>query len=465
MSSPLLAADSLSHSVDSWLSRSKPIRIDIVGQEIIDRSTTPVLTDDGVEPWYVGLRAYLVSKEDRFEILPGGLARVSPDADSLNFTMTAGERSQDVWVLSDKPVQHMSLLDSPSTLIEPRRSGSELPSRVADNFFWLGRYTERAEQTARLVKTLSASLESEDTDGPENIPLLRTLASQGQIDPDYVVPELSRTVSDAISVLPEVVLDRQRPMSLMTSVENTIRTAVRVRDRISHDMWRSIDRLNDHIQFAAHNRNVESVDMMVLLEGTLADLSAFTGVTSEGMTRALGWRFLDLGRRIERSWQTATLLRSFFATDENDDPDTVEALLTVTDTLMTYRNRYLATFQIPVVLDLLLADTTNPRSIIYQLTRINEHLEAMPGNQPDSLLNPERKLALSLANTVRLADVYELSATNSDGARDRLVKVLKRLIDQLPKLSDAVSSRFLIHAGLPRHFGSSETTSVVNPGS
>lgn len=425
-----------------------------VGQEIIQRSTTPVLTDNGVEPWYVGLRSFLVAAGDGFEALPGGLARVSADSDSLNFTMTDGERSQDVWVVSQSPVEQVSLLEGPTTQIEPRRSGSELPSRVADNFFWLGRYAERAAQSARLLRTLLTSLESEDTDGPENTPLLRVLAGQGQIDPDHAVTELSRTITDAITALPENVLDRSRALSLQSTVDNVVRTAERVRDRISQDMWRAVDRLKaQFVQTAA--ADLQSVDLMMLLENSQESLSALVGLVAEGMTRTLGWRFFDLGLRLERTWQTMEILRSFFAEQRNDDPDTLEALLTTTDSLMTYRMRYLSTLQIPVVLDLLITDTTNPRSMTYQLSRINEHLSAMPGNAERALLTAEQKVAMSLANTVRLVDVYELSQFDAERGRIQLSQLLLRLEERLPRLSDAISSRFLIHAGLPRHFGSS----------
>lgn len=426
-----------------------------VGQEIISRSTTPVLTENGVEPWYVGLRSFLVATSDGFEALPGGLARVSADSDSLNFTMTDGERSQDVWVVSESPVEQVSLLKGPTTQIEPRRSGAELPSRVADNFFWLGRYAERAAQSARLLRTLLTNLESEDTDGPGNAPLLRMLAGQGQIDPDHVVKELSRTMTDAVTTLPETVLDRSRPLSLQSTVDNVVRTAERVRDRISQDMWRAVDRLQAQFIQAASVRNPQSADLMVLLENSQESLSALVGLVAEGMTRTLGWRFFDLGIRLERTWQTMEILRSSFAEHRNDDADTLEALLTTADSLMTYRTRYLATLQVPVILDLLITDTSNPRSMTYQLSRINEHLNAMPGNAERALMTPEQKLAMSLANTVRLVDIYELSQFQNERGRVQLTQLLKRLEEQLPRLSDAISSRFLIHAGLPRHFGSS----------
>ena len=424
-----------------------------VGQEMVSRSTTPVLTDDGLKPWFVGLRSYAVATEDGFETMPGGLARVSPDSNSLNFTMTAGERSQDVWVLSDLPVEQTTLLDPVSVQIEPRRGGGELPSRVADNLFWLGRYSERAEQTARLLRTLFINLESEDSNGREIPSLLRVLVDQGHVEPDHVITELSAALPSIVTLLPKIVLDPRSGMSLQTSISRAVSTALRVRDRISFEMWRSVDQLNSEVLQVARTTAPESIDMLVLLDNTLSNLSGFAGLAAEGMTRTLGWRFLDLGRRIERSWQMVSLLKSFLNDYRNDDVETLEALLTVTDSMMTYRNRYLSTFQIPLVLDLLVADTTNPRSILFQLNRISQHLSAMPGNRDRAMLNREQHLAVSMTNDVQLANLFELGECRADGTRPELKALLKNLNIELPKLSDAIAGRFLIHAGLPRHFG------------
>lgn len=425
-----------------------------VGQEIVTRSTTPVLTESGVQPWSVGLRSYSVATEDGFETMPGGLVRVSPDSNSLNFTMTAGERTQDVWVLAQGPVEYKSLLEKVSTQLKPRRSGAELPSRVADNLFWLGRYSERAEQTARLLRTLFIHLESEDKDGPEIAPLLRVLVNQGLIEPDHVIDELSATLPDVVSTLAGAVFDANTSMSLQSSVSSAVQTAMRVRDRISTEMWRSVDRLDEHVLDVARKGDQESVDILALLDHTVADLSAFAGLAAEGMTRTLGWRFLDLGRRIERSWLMTSLLKSFFAEHRSDDPDTLESLLSVTDSLMTYRNRYLSTFQIPLVLDLLMMDTTNPRSILFQLNCINEHLNAMPGNIDRALLSPEQYLARQLQSEVQLVNLLEISKGDTNSERKSLATLLNSLNEKLPELSNTIAAGFLIHAGLPRHFGS-----------
>lgn len=431
---------------------------EFVGQEIVPRSTTPVLTDSGLEPWSVGLRSYSVATDTGFTTMPGGLARVSPDSHSLNFTMTAGERTQDVWVLSDDKVAYKSLLEKAATQLEPRRSGAELPSRVADNLFWLGRYSERAEQTARLLRILFNCLESEGKDGPEIAPLLRVFVDQGFIESDHVIDELSNSLPDVVTTLTAAVFDNNISMSLHSTVSHAVQTAMRVRDRISIEMWRSIDRLDVHVLDVARGNSRDSIDILALLDHTVADLAGFAGLAAEGMTRTLGWRFLDLGRRIERSWLMTSLLKSFFAEHRSEDPDSLETLLSVTDSLMTYRNRYLSTFQIPLVLDLLMMDSTNPRSILFQLHRITEHLSSMPGNADRALLSPEQHLARKLESEVQLANLLEISEFEQAGGRPALAKLLRWLDRKLPELSDTVAAGFLIHAGLPRHFGNATST-------
>ena len=119
---------------------------------------------------------------------------------------------------------------------------------------------------------------------------------------------------------------------------------------------------------------------------------------------------------------------------------------------MTYRSRYLATLEPAAVLDLLLTDDTNPRSLRYQLDRIEEHVTELPRGEQVAQLTAEQRLAASLRHSVLLADVYELAKPDTKGERTALIKLLSRLIDRLPKLSDAISNRYLIHAGMQRHF-------------
>jgi uncharacterized alpha-E superfamily protein len=169
----------------------------------------------------------------------------------------------------------------------------------------------------------------------------------------------------------------------------------------------------------------------------------------ESMTRTQGWRFLDIGRRIERSLYSCALLRSTLVVSSDSETAILEALLEIADSLMTYRSRYLATLQPAAVLDLLLSDETNPRSIGFQLAALSEHIESLPRDQSSPALTKEQRLAVSALTGVRLADIGNLCETEA-GVREKLDRLLRRLVLLLRSLSDAIGHTYLVHAGPSR---------------
>lgn len=424
-----------------------------VAQETVDRSSAPAWGPSGPQPWRVALRAFLVASNERFAALPGALARVSTDSWILDGAMTSGERSQDVWIESHEPIEQVSLLPSQHEELALRRSGAELPSRVADNLYWLGRSVERTEGTARLLRTTLVSLSNEWDDDAEERPLLRALAEQGQIEPDYVVSGLYEQLPDIRDALPTAAFDTRLPRSLRTTVNEVVRLASTVRDRLAIDMWRTVRRIDEACRPPDAARPVDATEFIGMLDDVIGDLLSFAGLVTESMTRTQGWRFLDLGRRIERAWQTASLLGSTLCERTPHEFSILESVLETVDSSMTYRTRYLASLQLPTVLDLLLTDETNPRSIGYQIAAISEHVDHLPRSESQAVRSEEQRLALALLNAMRLADAFDLSRTTADGRREQLDRLLRQLFDQLPRLSEAVSSRFLLHAGLSRHFG------------
>jgi len=437
---------------DELVARVRQAPASYIAQEVVDRSTAPAWTPAGPQPWHIALRAFFVAAGESFVALPGALARVSTESKILDNAMTSGERSQDVWIESHGPIEHVTLLPSQQEETALRRSGAELPSRVADNLFWLGRSVERAEGAARLLRTTLAALSNEWDDTAEEQPLLRALAEQGQIEPDYVVSGLQEQLPDIREVLPQAVFDTRLPRSLRSTVNEVVRLASTVRDRLAVDMWRTVRRVDDVCRRPELGRVPDTTEVLGLLDEVIGELLSFAGLVSESMTRTQGWRFLDLGRRIERAWQTSMLLRSTLCEPMKFEFSILESVLQTADSIMTYRSRYLASLQLPTVLDLLLTDETNPRSIGFQVAAIADHVDQLPRGEGQAVRSPEQRMALALVNAVRLADVFELSRPGADGRREPLDRLLKRLCDQLPKLSDAVSGRFLIHAGLSRHF-------------
>lgn len=417
-----------------------------VGQETVQRSCAPVSVGTKCDPWSVALRTFLVTSGDTYDVMPGGLARVARSPETLDVTVSAGEGSKDAWVLSDEPVRPVSLLRQKTERIELRRSGSELPSRVADNLYWLGRHVARADGAARLLRTLIGRLatESEATEVPERQLLLRCAAAVGQID--------YRTINSDVpieSTLPMMVLDDLRPSGLRSQLATLYRTAWTVRDRLSFDAWRIVSRLAGDFP-EADGGPLGFNELLPPLNRTIVDLAAFSGLVADSMTRSQGWRFLDIGRRLEHALHVARLLSAAAPDLGREEASVLESLLDAGDSLMTYRSRYMANLQAAAVLDLLLTDDTNPRSVAFQLETLVRHLDNLPHDDRQAGLRVEQRQAMALLYAVRNLDVLTLDA---DPGRDgELSGLLQQLAYGLPELSEAITHRYLHHSGISRQF-------------
>jgi uncharacterized alpha-E superfamily protein len=191
-------------------------------------------------------------------------------------------------------------------------------------------------------------------------------------------------------------------------------------------------------------------DVLSMLNQMILNLSAFSGVAIENMTRGPGWQFLDLGRRIERALCMISLLRSTLAAPAANEHMVLEALLEIADSSMTYRNRYATNLQVVPLVDLLMIDETNPRSIGYQLAALAQHVKNVPRQQADPLLTSEQRLVISVLSSIQLADVSVLGEVDSSGNRTTLDELLERLANELRDLASTISHKYLVHAG-PSH--------------
>ncbi len=429
-----------------------------VAQEQVLRSAAPVWNGQGLEPWQVAFRAFLVAADDNYTIMPGGLCRVSAPGQTVADSMAAGEGSKDVWVLSDGPVAQVTLLQPAGRAIAVRRSGNELPSRVADNLFWLGRNAERAEGKLRLLRSILVRLnsESETEDLPEIGVLFQALAGQGQAGAEALAPHplLPREVLE--EELFASLFEADRHDSLRSNLIAMNQVASMVRDRISIDSWRILYRIEQDFRRPSLPREfVQPGDLLALLNQVLINLSAFSGMATESMTRTQGWRFLDLGRRVERAMDTCALLRSTLVVPTDSETAVMEAVLEIADSLMTYRSRYLATLQPAPVLDLLVSDESNPRSIAFQLAALSEHIESLPRDQSSPARSREQRLSMSALTGVRLADIPGMCEVEG-GVREKFDRLLCRLVLHLRNLSDTIAHTYLVHAGPSRQLAELE---------
>jgi uncharacterized alpha-E superfamily protein len=245
-------------------------------------------------------------------------------------------------------------------------------------------------------------------------------------------------------VLPLSVFDEEQPQALRSTVSRLAHLSALVRDRISLDTWKILRQLDE--QFWPSTSEIDLADLLEKLDALLRNLSAFTGLALENMTRTQAWQFLQLGRRIERGMQISNLVRVMLHSGGAPDHAVLEALLEVADSIMTYRSRYLARVQLAPVLDLLLTDESNPRSVAFQIACCAGHVEQLPRDAHDED-SPEMKLVAGLGELVRNIDAQTLAREFNDGDTEQLDWLFNQLETMLPKLSDAVSHRYLLHVG------------------
>ena len=428
-----------------------------VGQELINLATTPVWEEARLQPRPAVLRAYVAASAEGFTVMRGGLTRVTPNADSFVVSLQQGGGSKDTWVLSNAPVSTFSLLAPSGQPMPLSRAGGDLPSRAADNLFWLGRYVERAEGLVRLLRVIFVRLNehANTLDTPELPPLLRALTSLTRTLPGFVGEGAAACLAAPEAELFQLVFDLDKPGGLAFNLAALQRTAGSVRDRMSLDMWRVLAGLDLHALHEVRIGKPNLPDLVDFLNRAIITLSAFGGLALDSMTRGHAWRFLDLGRKVERAHHTVFLLKHTLASPVAQEGPLLEALLDVADSAMTYRRRYLSGVQAAPVLDLLLTDESNPRSVVFQLVAMRDNVDQLPKDPALPGRAPEQRLALALLTTLQLAEVEQLAALTLDNRRPQLESLLIDIGKELPHLSDAITRHFLSHLQAPQHLAGS----------
>ena len=412
----------------------------------ITPSLAPAWNQQGVGQCYNVLRVFACATEHGFSVMPGGLAITAGDIETLKRDCPERQQSKDIWVLSDTPVEPFTLMGGLHNISEFKRS-SDLPSRVADNLLWLGRYLERAEGLTRLLRSIFRRLSGEDrpTEIPELQFLLSILRTKEIIPPssesDTDLPlyrELSQHLLDAL-------YRKDRPGSVVSILRRVQETAHKVRDRLSIDSSRVINRLEG---FADN----PSGDPLELLDETLFTLSAFSGLAMESMTRGFRWRFVDMGRRIERALNLAILIRISLPLVCSNSRTTLQSLLEVADSIMTYRGRYKSSFQLAPVLDLLLADESNPKSLAFQFNQLADHVKHLPQQSERRFSCPEERIALEMLTTVRLLDLTGIKCEKETPQHESLATFLASMESLLKEFAQQVSGHYLSRVPATPHY-------------
>jgi uncharacterized circularly permuted ATP-grasp superfamily protein/uncharacterized alpha-E superfamily protein len=401
---------------------------DFIGQEIVRLTTMPAWANRQLQPRPFIVRIFVAKTADGFTVMPGGFCRVSDGTDPRAVSMQVGGRSADVWVASDGPVNATTLLPAPDHVAIRRLIGT-LPSRAADNLFWLGRYLERAEATLRILRALLGRVtEAEGVKGLVAQQLLRLLEAWGAVS-----PEPPRTAPGLI--VGHVLHRRDSTGSLPSLVLAARGAAAVIRDRFSPDAWRTINTLVALLD----DRKLAVTTEAEAFERTnqaLQMIAAFSGLAQENMNRLNGWRFLEIGRRIERGIATCRFVRQLAFSDAI--AETLDALLELGDSQITYRIRYIMVPACAPVIDLLVLDPNNPRSVAFQMEQIGGHLARLPSNASDGRLSASESVVTLLLAELKTADAENLGKAD-----------VERFEKALMRISDDMVLRYFTHRELP----------------
>ena len=419
-----------------------------VAQEMVNLSQAPTWSrahERRLLARPVGLRAYAVSSPDGYSVMPGGLARVAVGANTRIISMQRGGASKDAWVLTDGPVREFSMLKPSIGVRDLIRAGANLTSRVVANLFWLGRYSERFDDSARLLRVaLARVVEAGGARTPTVVSVMELATLLGVLP----TPEEDTEVKEGSEhVLLEAIYDPDQPGSLAGNIRNLMWSATHVRERLSLDHWHSLNRLQRDQQ-SALKKHPTLTEAIAFLDRVLGVSSSLTGFAMDNMTRDDGWRFLIVGRRMERLSFLAKAISYFLRLESTRGPGSLEWLLEFFDSIITYRSRYSRQPELLPVIDLLVFDDSNPHGVIFQasvlvryLERMGRELEADFDSELSSIIERLRNFDLTRLENIQFGDCHECATC------EELATLLHELDVAAVKLSDNLGMRYFTHVG------------------
>ena len=400
---------------------------DYIAQEVVRLSTTPVWVENRLEPRPFVLRVYAAMGPDgKFQVMPGGFCRISDRLDSRAVAMGEGVQTADVWITSNRPVEMTSLLPQ-NDAVAIRRIMGNLPSRAADNLFWLGRYLERAEATLRLIRCLARrTIENEDMsqEGAATTQRLRKLLTDWGSVPAKPAAPLT-----PVGFLNSALFNVDEYGSAVSLARDSQRTASVIRERLSGDTWRIVVELCKQLETG--RGPLDEPEILERADIALEEIASISGLAQENMNRVAGWRFLEIGRRLERAVNTCRFVRQFGM--EQARATDFDVLLDLIDSQITYRSRYLVGVAPYPVRDMALLDPYNPRSVAFQTERLTEHIATLPVLRQDGMLEPPNRIAIELNADLATKVASCITA-------EFVISIERRLMG----LADAVAVRYFL---------------------
>ena len=435
-----------------------------VGQEKINFSSTPSLVNGKIEPRNALFRNFIVSNNEGYTAMAGGLTRTTADLGSFMISNQLGGISKDAWIISPEPGRVLNVhKDIEKTAALP--PAGMLPSHTAENLFWVGRYTERILGNARFLRTVMQLVaEGNRRQGDDELLaeecLLQALTCYTFTYPGFLADDAREKMKNPWEELTDVLFNEKRTGGLSYNIALFNRAVYAVRDHWSTDTWRVVRGMEDTWAAAITSSQPGHLRILHALDELITSMVAFIGLNRESISREQGWIMLDTGRKIEQSLLLITMLRVtlVYRFDEQVAYELQEALLTSNESLVNYRYKYRAHLQLPLVLDLMLFDPNNPRSLVYQLDRLKAYLGNLPRAAGDHQLGEHERLILEAYTLLKLSDKDQLSLPGGteNSALDAFLSKMYTLLMAIP---DVISKTYFKHAQAQRQLFAADKTS------
>ena len=397
-----------------------------------------------LEPRSTILRVFAVSDGDKsWRVLPGGLARVAGTSAHIA-SMQQGGSSADVWVMTQGDIDKSTLLRPPLTSTALSQRKRLVTSRAAENLFWLGRYTERAENSVRLARITLECLHGEDA---SSAPLLDWLGHMAVANtlvlPGVPAPTQARRVFER-SLIASLASTEQA-----TSVGFNLR-AMRlagsaVRERLSQEHWNVMQQAEEsffqYCKPGVHPGELSWLETLETLKAASNHLAAITGAQTDRMTRDDGWRLLSIGRHIERLRFLSSALLHGFQRKSVLDESGFEAMLSLFDSSITFHAQYQQSRDIAALIDLLVLDRDNPRALAWVAHTLRGRLARLAGSAPDQL----SLMSHSVPDPSQWA-LEALCKTGTDDYFGALTGVLLECGQAANTVSEDISAMYFTHS-------------------
>ncbi len=426
--------------------RSKPNLY--VAQERIEKAHIPTLINAALEPRPAILRTFAVASDSSYIVMPGGLTRVGLGQGVQLISMQTGCPSKDTWVTATEPerVSEDNQLEAGNAELEALLVS--LPSRVVENLYWLGRYAERAEASLRMLRTVFMLINGEQPISNESKRvLLRSITEVTGTHPGFL------NASDELLANPEaelllIIKDGNRPGSIKSTLNSLLYCADESKELLSSDTIRvindirdALDNLEASLASGLSSAPEEALDPLVI------PLIALSGLMQESMVRGVGWHFMDMGRRVERAIQIMKTITTLItpSVEKSDNETLLHAMLRSMEVLITYRRHSRNRSGIELGLELVMIDSSNPRSLIFQFEQLQNHFSSLrKGNTNLRELVEEDRVLLEAVTSLKLSRIIQLVETK-DGERKNLSTLLMQLNKLLSEFSNIVSDKYFDH--------------------